>query len=132
MSAVQPSPAASNNFAVNETSFSLSSVNINASDGELRHISCQSSSSKPRARHSLLKQLTLASLSKLTSRKRKLYGHVWNKEGALCKLKEKNAGKEVKKLCDVDSDLLVGAHYNSITFLVGINMFLDFVHHLVF
>jgi hypothetical protein len=55
MSAVQPSPTAANTFAVKETSFLLSSVNTNASDGELRHINFQKSSSKPRARHSLLK-----------------------------------------------------------------------------
>jgi hypothetical protein len=71
MSAVQPSATAANNFAVNETSFSLSSVNINASDGERRHISCQSVSSKPRARHSLLRELSLATLSKLTLKKKK-------------------------------------------------------------
>jgi hypothetical protein len=35
MSVVQPSPAATNIFAVKETSFPLSSVNRNASDGEL-------------------------------------------------------------------------------------------------
>jgi hypothetical protein len=43
MSAVQPSPTAANIFAVRETSFPLSCVNINASVGELRHINCQSS-----------------------------------------------------------------------------------------
>jgi hypothetical protein len=48
----------------------------------------------------------LALLTKLTSRKRKLYEHVRNKEGALCKLKEKYVGKKVKKLCDV-GDLVV-------------------------
>jgi hypothetical protein len=110
MSAVQPSPAASNNFAVKGTSLSLSSVNINASDRELRHISCESSSSKHRARHSLLKELALALLSKLTSTKRKLYEHVRNKEDALCKRKEKYVGKKLKKLCDVDSDPLMENH----------------------
>jgi hypothetical protein len=38
MSAVQTSPAATNTSAVKETSFPLSSVNMNASDGELGHI----------------------------------------------------------------------------------------------
>jgi hypothetical protein len=56
MSAIQPSPSAASTFAVKET-FPLSSENIKASDGELKHISHQSSSSKPRARRSLLKEL---------------------------------------------------------------------------
>jgi hypothetical protein len=73
MSAVQPSPTAANTFAVKENSFSISSVNINSSDGELGHIGRHSSSSKPRARHSLLKELNLAFLSELTLRKRKVY-----------------------------------------------------------
>jgi hypothetical protein len=55
-----------------ETSFSLSSVNKNASDGELGHISRQGSSSERRARHSLQKELNLASLSELTPRKLRL------------------------------------------------------------
>jgi hypothetical protein len=57
MSAVQASPAAANTYSMKETSFSLRSVNKHASDGELRHTSCQSSSSKPTARHFLLKEL---------------------------------------------------------------------------
>jgi hypothetical protein len=40
--------------------FTPRSVNVNASDGDLRHINCQSSSSKSRARHYLLKELNLA------------------------------------------------------------------------
>jgi hypothetical protein len=56
MSAVQPSQTAANTFAVKETSFPLSPVNINASDGELGHINRQSFSMKPRVTHSLLKE----------------------------------------------------------------------------
>jgi hypothetical protein len=59
---------------VKETSFPLSSVNINASDGELWHIKFQNSSAKPRARHSLLKQLNLAPLSELTPQKKEIHG----------------------------------------------------------
>jgi hypothetical protein len=87
MSAVQPSPTAASTFAMKETSFPLISVNMNASDGELGHINLQSSPSKLRAKHSLLKELNLASLSELAPRERKLYEHIWNKESALCKLK---------------------------------------------
>jgi hypothetical protein len=92
MSAVQPSPTAANTFAVKWNSFSTSSVNINSSDGELGHISHHSSSWKPRARHSLLKELNLAMLPELTLRKRKLYEHTQNKESALCKPREKYKG----------------------------------------
>jgi hypothetical protein len=107
MSAVQPSSTATNTFEVKETSFLLSSVNINTSDGELGHINHQSSSSKPRARHSLLKELNLAFFSELTLRNRKLYEHIWNKHSALCKLKTKYRGKKLTKLCDVNRDQLL-------------------------
>jgi hypothetical protein len=70
MSVIQQSPTAASTFAVKETSFLSGSEYINASDGELGHVSRQSSSSKPRAMHSLLKELNLASLSELTRRKR--------------------------------------------------------------
>jgi hypothetical protein len=69
MSAVQPSPTAADTFAVKETSFPISSMKINASEVELGRVRRQSSS-KPTARHSLLKELNLASLSELTPRKR--------------------------------------------------------------
>jgi hypothetical protein len=102
ISAVQLSPTEANTFAVKETTFPLSTQNINASDGVLGRINCQTSSSEPRARRSLL-----ASLSELALKKRKLYGHIWNKESAHCKLKKKYEGKKLKKLCDVDSEPLV-------------------------
>jgi hypothetical protein len=57
MSAVQLSPAAANTFAVEETSFSLGFVDIKVPKEELRYIYHQSSSSKTRARHSLLRIL---------------------------------------------------------------------------
>ncbi|XP_033606071.1 uncharacterized protein LOC117282054 [Cryptotermes secundus] len=82
MSAIQLSPTAANILPAKETSLLLGSENIYASDGALRHIRCQSSSSKPRARRSLLKELNLALLSELTPRKRKLYEQIWNKESA--------------------------------------------------
>jgi hypothetical protein len=53
--ALQVSPTAANTFAVEKTSFTPRSVKVNASDGELRNINCPGFSSKPRARHSLLK-----------------------------------------------------------------------------
>jgi hypothetical protein len=107
MSAVQSSPAAANIFAVKETSFPPSSWNINASDGELGLVNRQSSSSKPRAKHSLLKGLNLASLKELTLREKKLYERIRTKESALYKLKKKYKGKNMKELCNVDSDPLM-------------------------
>jgi hypothetical protein len=106
MSAVQLSPTAANIFALEETS-SLSPVNGNASEGALGHINCPSSSSKPRARHSLLKEFNLASSSELTPRKRKLYERIRNKESALCKLKKKYKAKKLEYLCHADSDPLM-------------------------
>jgi hypothetical protein len=125
MSVVQPSPTATSTFTVKETSFPLSSVNINASDGELGHISYQSYSSKPTTRHSLLNELNLASLSEMTPRKRKVYEYIRNMESALCGLKKKYKGKNLKKLCDMDSDPLMGNLSCSLTleaarFLAGI------------
>jgi hypothetical protein len=105
--ALQVSPTAANTFAVEETSFTPSSIKVNACDGELRHINCPSSSSKPTARHSLLKELNLASFSELTPRKRKLYECIRNKESVLCKLKKKYKAKKLKKLSSVDSDPLM-------------------------
>jgi hypothetical protein len=82
-------PTSSQYLAVEEISFSLSPVNSNASDGELRRISCPSSSSKPRARHSVLGQLNLVTAAKLTPMKKILYEHIQNKESMLRKLERK-------------------------------------------
>jgi hypothetical protein len=59
MSAIQPSPTPASTFPVKETSFPLRSKNMNASDAELGGISHQSSSSKPRAKHAMLKELNV-------------------------------------------------------------------------
>jgi hypothetical protein len=56
-----------------------------------------------KARHSLLKELNLASILELTLRKKKLYECIWNKESALCKLERKYNAKKLKKLCCEDS-----------------------------
>jgi hypothetical protein len=55
----------------------------------------------------LLKELSLASLSEVTPRKRKLCEHIQNKENALCKLKKKYKEKKLKKLYNVESDSLM-------------------------
>jgi hypothetical protein len=89
---------------VEETSISLSPVNSNVSDGELRCINHPSSSSKTRARHSPLKQLNLAKVKDLTPRKRKLNERIRNKKSALCKLKRKCKAKKLENIYGLDSD----------------------------
>jgi hypothetical protein len=88
---------------VEDTSFSFS---LDASDGEFRCFSDQNSSSKPRARHSLLKELNLVA-SDLTPRKRKLYDRIRSKERALRRLRKKCRSRKLKYSCDVDSDPLL-------------------------
>jgi hypothetical protein len=86
---------------VEDTSFSLS---LDASEGEFSCFSDQNSSSKPRARHSVLEELNLA-MSDLTTRKQKLYHRIWRKKCSTRKLKD---------LCDVDSDPLMQEISNSL------------------
>jgi hypothetical protein len=81
---------------VKDTSFSFS---LDASDGEFRGFTDQNSSSKPRARQSLLKKLNLA-VSDLTPRKRKL-GTIWRIRSTLCKLRKKYRSRKLKDLCVV-------------------------------
>jgi hypothetical protein len=123
MSTVQPSPTAANTYAVKETSFPLSFVNINASDGELMHINRHSSSSKPRVRRSLLKKLNLPSISELTPRNRKCDEDIRNKENAVCKLKKKYKVKKLKYLCGVDGDSLMENLSSSFSVCRGFQIF---------
>jgi hypothetical protein len=103
ISVTDPTQAAANIFSVEDTSFSFS---LDASDGEFRCFSGQNSSSKPRARHSLLKELNLAA-SDLTPRKRKLYDRIRSKERALCRLRKKCRSRKLKYPCDADRDQVV-------------------------
>ena len=105
--------AAANIFSVEDTSLSLSLDSSTASDGEFRCFSDQNSSSKPTARRSLLRELNLA-MSDLTPRQRKLYQRIRRKESALCKLKKKYKSRNLKDLCNVDSDPLKGKISNSL------------------
>jgi hypothetical protein len=73
---------------VEDTSLSISLDSSTASDKEFGCFSDQNSSSKPRTRRSLLKELHLA-MSDLTPRKWKLYQRIRRKESALCKLRQK-------------------------------------------
>jgi hypothetical protein len=67
ISVPNPTQAAANIFSVEDASFSFS---LDASDGEFMCFSDQNSSLKPRARHSLLQELNLAT-SDLTPREKK-------------------------------------------------------------
>jgi hypothetical protein len=95
ISPFQTPPPGVSTFAVEETSNSLSSVNSYASDGELGCINHPSSSSKCRVRHSLLKELNLATVAGLASRK-KMYERIRNQESALCKLRNKYKTKKLE------------------------------------
>jgi hypothetical protein len=58
-------------------------------DREFRHTSPPSLSSKLRARHSLLRELNLATASQFTLRKKLLCDKIWKKESALRKSRRK-------------------------------------------
>jgi hypothetical protein len=73
-------------FAVEDTSCPLT---LNASDGEFRCISCPNPYSKCRARHSLLRELNLATVSQFTPRKKLHYDKIWKKGSELYKLRKK-------------------------------------------
>jgi len=68
-------PAGANIFSMEDTSFSLS---LDAFDGDYGCFNDKNSSSKPRARHSLLKELNLV-MSDLTPRKRRLFHRIADK-----------------------------------------------------
>jgi len=84
--AVKSIPPPASMFAVEDISCPL---NLNASDGEFRRINSPNPSSKPRARHSLLRELNLARVSEFTPKEKLLYDKIRNKESALCKLRRK-------------------------------------------
>jgi hypothetical protein len=62
---VQSTPPAASMFAAEDKSCPL---NLNASDGEFKRINLPNSYSKPRARHSLLRELYLSTVSQFTPR----------------------------------------------------------------
>jgi hypothetical protein len=110
ISVSNPTEAAVNIFSVEDTSCSFS---LDASDGEFRCFTDQNSSSKPRARKSLLKELNLA-VSDLTPRKQKLYSAIWRKESAFCKLKKKYRSRTLKDQHGVDINSLSPEISNSL------------------
>jgi hypothetical protein len=85
-------------FAVEDISCPSTS---NASDGKFSRINRRNSPSKPRARHSLLRELNSSTVSQFTPREKFLYDKIRNKESALCKLRRKckenlNFGSDVE------------------------------------
>jgi hypothetical protein len=100
---VQSTPAAANLFAVEDTSCPL---NLNASDGEFRCISCPNPFLKCRARHSLLRELNLATVSKFTPRKKLHCDKIWKKGSELYKLRRK-CRQTLKFVSDVGANTLV-------------------------
>jgi hypothetical protein len=65
-----------------DTSFPLGSADEIASGGELRSITLQSSSLERKALHSIIKELGLDRVAKLTTRKKKLYDRIRTRESA--------------------------------------------------
>jgi hypothetical protein len=61
-------------------------------------------SSKPTARHSLLIELDLASVSQFTPRGKMLYDRIWNKESALCNLLKKKHRQILKLVSYVEGN----------------------------
>ena len=80
-------------------------LTLNASGGEFRRVNRPNHSSKPRARHSLLRELNLATVSQFTMREKLLYDKIRKKETALCKLRKK-CRQNLKFVSDVKVDTL--------------------------
>jgi len=108
-------------FAVEDISCPLT---LNASDGEFRHINCPNTSSKPRARHTLLRELNLAMVSQFTPREKLLYDRIRKKESAPCKLRRK-CRQNLKFVSDVEvnavmEDISTSLNAEGIRLLKGI------------
>ena len=99
--AVKSTPPAGSMFAVEDISCPLT---INSSDGEFRHINRPNPSSKPRARHTLLRELNFTTISQFMPREKLLYDKIC-KESALCKLRRK-CWQNLKFVSDVEVDAL--------------------------
>ena len=74
-------------FSVEDSSLSLSLDVSTVSDGEFRCFSDQNSSSWPKERRSLLREINLA-MSVMKRIKGKLYHGIRRKENALCKMRK--------------------------------------------
>jgi len=108
-------PAETSTFSKEDTSFPLVSASESASGEELGSVNLQSSSPKRKARYSLIKDLGLDRVAKLTPSKKKLYDRIWTRESALCKLRKKNMTKDMKEVCKLDSNPLIQALLPSFT-----------------
>ena len=82
-------PAETSTFSNEDTSSPLGCANESASGGELGSVNLQSSSPKRTAWHSLIKELSLDRVAKLTPCNKKLYDRIRTRESALCKLRKK-------------------------------------------
>jgi hypothetical protein len=115
-------PAETSSFSKEDTSFPLVSVNESASGEGLGSVNLQRSSPKRKARHSLIKDLGLDRVAKLTPRKKKLFDQIRTRDSALCKLRKKYVTKKIKDVCQLDSNLLIQALSSSLT--VSTSLFL--------
>jgi hypothetical protein len=109
--AVKSTPPAASMFPVEDISCPLT---LHTSDGELRRIIRPNPSSKPRARHSLLRELNLATVSQFTPREKLLYDTIRKKEGALGRLRSK-CRQNLKCVSDVEVKTLTEDISTSLT-----------------
>ena len=100
-------PAETSTFSKEDTSFPLVTANETASDEELGSVNLQSPSPKRKAQHSLIKYLGLDKVAKLTPCKKKLYDRIQTRESALSKLRKKYITKNMKEVCQLDSNPLI-------------------------
>jgi len=97
---------------------------LNASNGEFRRVNCPNPSSKPRERHSFLRELNLATVSQFTPREKLLYNGIRGKESALYKLRRK-CRQNLKFVSDVElsavtKDISTSLNAEGIRLLKGI------------
>ena len=81
-----------------DTSFPLGCTNQSASGGELGSVNLQSYSPTRKARHSLIKELGLDRVAKITAWKKKLDDRIQTRESVVCKLRKKYMAKNLKKV----------------------------------
>jgi hypothetical protein len=97
--------AETSTFSKEDAFFYLGSES--ASGEELGSINLQSSPPKRKAWHSLIKELGLDRVGKLTPRRKKLYDRIRTKESALSKLRKKYTTENLKEVCQLDSHSLM-------------------------
>jgi len=129
--AVKSTPPAASMFAVEDFSYP---VTLYASDGEFRRINRPNPSLKPRARHSLLRELNLATVTQFTPREKLLYDRICKKESVLCKLR-KRCRQNLEFVSDVEvntvmEDISTSLNAEGLRLLKGILLLRSAINYL--